>query len=61
MSEMWTVMDRDKNAAINILEEGFRILNDNMIKPPYGAFTRASMTRPSVEGYIKPSLISTIA
>lgn len=55
------VMDRDKNAAINILEEGFRILNDNMIKPPYGAFTRASMTRPSVEGYIKPSLISTIA
>ena len=41
-------MDRDENAAINILEEAYRILNENMI-------------RPSVEGYIKPSLISTIA
>ena len=41
-------MDRDKNAAINILEEGFRILND-------------SKMRPSVEGYTKPLLISTIA
>ena len=42
------VMDRDENAAINILKESYRILNGNKI-------------RPSVEGYIKPSLISTIA
>ena len=42
------IMDRDKNAAINILEEGFRILNDNI-------------TSTSIDGYQKPSLISTAA
>ena len=42
------VMPRDKNAAINIFEEGLRILKENMF-------------RPSVEGYNKPSLITTIA
>ena len=42
------VMDRDKNAATNILEEGFRILEENMI-------------RPAVEGYKKPSVLTTIA
>ena len=41
-------MNRDKNAAVNILEEAFRILEENMF-------------RPSVEGYKKPALISTIA
>ena len=41
------VMPRDKNAAINIFEEGLRILKENMF-------------RPSVEGYNKPSLITTI-
>lgn len=42
------IMPRDKNAAINILEEGLRTIKENMI-------------RPSVEGYSKPSLITTIA
>ena len=42
------VMSRDKNAAANILEEGFRILEENML-------------RPAVEGYKKPSLLTTIA
>ena len=42
------IMPRDKNAAINILEEVLRIIKENM-------------TRPSVEGYNKPSLITTIA
>ena len=41
------VMSRDKNAATNILEEGFRILEENMF-------------RPAVEGYEKPSLLTTI-
>ena len=41
------IMPRDKNAAINILEEGLRTIKENMI-------------RPSVEGYNKPSLITTI-
>ena len=42
------VTDRDKNAAANILEEGLRILEENML-------------RPAVEGYKKPSLLTTIA
>lgn len=41
-------MNRDKNAAVNIMEEAFRILEENMF-------------RPSAEGYKKPALISTIA
>mgnify|MGYP004640542161 FL=1 len=41
------VMSRDKNAATNILKEGFRILEENML-------------RPAVEGYEKPSLLTTI-
>lgn len=42
------IMPRDKNATINILEEWLRILKENMF-------------RPSVEGYSKPFLITTIA
>ena len=42
------IMPRDKNATINILEEWLRILKENMF-------------RPSVEGYSKPALITTIA
>ncbi len=42
------VMDRDKNAAVNILREGFRILEENML-------------RPAVEGYKKPFLLTTVA
>ena len=42
------VMPRDKNAAINILEEGLRTIKENML-------------RQSVEGYNRPSLITTIA
>ena len=41
-------MPRDKNAAINILEEGLRTIKENML-------------RQSVEGYNRPSLITTIA
>lgn len=41
------VISRDKNAAANILEEGFRILEENM-------------SRPAVEGYKKPSLLTMI-
>ena len=42
------ILPRDKNATINILEEWLRILKENMF-------------RPSVEGYSKPFLITTIA
>jgi len=42
------IMPRDKNAAINVLEEGLKILKENVF-------------RTSVEGYFKPSLITTIA
>ena len=41
------VMSRDKNAAANILKEGFQILEKNML-------------RPAVGGYKKPSLLTTI-